>query len=123
MVDGLIRDLRFTIRNMGRSPAVALVIALSLGLGIGANTAIFSLIRSVLVKSLPVQDPDQLVLLHWFAEEWPHGLNQSGSGGPDNPVPTTASTTPPNLIFVRVRSSLTCSGAASFSSCSSGTPE
>ena len=91
MVDGLIRDLRFTIRNMGRSPGVALVIALSLGLGIGANTAIFSLIRAVLVKSLPVQDPDQLVLLHWFAEEWPHGLNQSGSGGPDNPAYKAAS--------------------------------
>ena len=90
-MDGLIRDLRFTIRNMGRSPAVALVIALSLGLGIGANTAIFGLIRSVLVKSLPVQDPDQLVLLHWFAEEWPHGLNQSGSGGPDNPAYKAAS--------------------------------
>ena len=91
MVEGLIRDLRFTIRNMDRSPAVALVIALSLGLGIGANTAIFSLIRSVLVKSLPVQDPDRLVLLHWFADEWPRGLNQSGSGGPDNPAYKAAS--------------------------------
>ena len=70
-MDGLIRDRRFTIRNMRRSPGVAVVIALSLGLGIGANTAIFSLIRAVLVKSLPVQDPDQRVLLHWFAEEWP----------------------------------------------------
>ena len=71
---------------MGRSPGLAAVIALSLALGIGANTAIFSLIRTVLLKGLPVQDPDRLVLLHWHGEAWPGGLNQSGSGGPRNPV-------------------------------------
>ena len=70
---------------MGRSPGLAAVIALSLALGIGANTAIFSLIRTVLLKGLPVQDPDRLVLLHWHGEAWPGGLNQSGSGGPRNP--------------------------------------
>ena len=74
------------MRNMGRSPGLAAVIALSLALGIGANTAIFSLIRTVLLKGLPVQDPDRLVLLHWHGEAWPGGLNQSGSGGPRNPV-------------------------------------
>ena len=74
------------MRNMGRSPGLAAVIALSLALGIGANTAIFSLIRTVLLKGLPVQDPDRLVLLHWHGEAWPGGLNQSGSGGPRSPV-------------------------------------
>src|SRR4051812_40212635 len=81
-MDGFFKDLRFTIRNMGRSPGLAVVIALSLALGIGANTAIFSLIRTVLLRGLPVEDPDRLVLLHWHAEAWPGGLNQSGSGGP-----------------------------------------
>ena len=84
-MDGLIRDIRFTVRNMGRSPGLALVIAISLALGIGANTAIFSLIRAVLVRSLPVDNPEQLVLMYWFGDTWPHGLNQSGSGGPENP--------------------------------------
>jgi macrolide transport system ATP-binding/permease protein len=98
---------------MGRSPAVALVIALSLGLGIGANTAIFSLIRSVLVKSLPVQDPDQLVLLHWFAEEWPHGLKQSGSGGPDNPAYRAASRSLAYPSSVRSRTARRCSTPSS----------
>ena len=73
-MDGFLRDLRFTIRNMGRSPGLAVVIAVSLALGIGANTAIFSLIHAVMMKSLPVQDPDRLVLLHWFGETWPRGL-------------------------------------------------
>jgi predicted permease len=90
-MDGFLRDLRFTVRNMGRSPGLALVIAASLALGIGANTAIFSLIRAVLMKSLPVQDPEQLVLLHWHADAWPRGLNQSGAGGPNNPAYRSAS--------------------------------
>ena len=81
-MDGFVRDLRFTIRHMLRSPGLAVVIALSLALGIGANTAIFSLIRAVMMKSLPVQDPERLVLLHWHGDSWPRGLNQSGSGGP-----------------------------------------
>ena len=85
-MDGFLRDLRFTVRNMGRSPGLALVIAASLALGIGANTAIFTLIRAVLLKTLPVQDPEALVLLHWHGDAWPRGLNQSGSGGPSNPA-------------------------------------
>ena len=81
-MDGFLRDLRYTVRNMGRSPGLAIVIAVSLALGIGANTAIFSLIRAVMMKSLPVQEPDRLVLVHWHGDSWPRGLNQSGRGGP-----------------------------------------
>jgi predicted permease len=90
-MDGFLRDLRFTVRNMGRSPGLAVVIAASLALGIGANTAIFSLIRAVMMKSLPVQDPEQLVLLHWHGDTWPAGLVQSGAGGPNNPAYRSAS--------------------------------
>jgi macrolide transport system ATP-binding/permease protein len=90
-VDAMLRDLRFTLRNMGRSPGLALVIAASLALGIGANTAIFTLIRDVMMKSLPVPEPERLVMLHWFGERWPKGLNQSGSGGPNNPAYKSAS--------------------------------
>ena len=90
-MDGFFRDLRFTVRNMGRSPGLAAVIAVSLALGIGANTAIFSLIRAVMLKSLPVQDPERLVLMHWYGDTWPRGLNQSGSGGPNNPAYKAAS--------------------------------
>ena len=67
-VDSVFRDLRFTLRNMGRSPGLAIVIAVSLALGIGANTAIFSLIHAVMLKSLPVQEPERLALLHWYGD-------------------------------------------------------
>jgi predicted permease len=90
-MDGILRDLKFSLRNMGRSPGLAAVIAVSLALGIGANTAIFSLIRTVMMKSLPVREPEQLVLLHWYGDKWPRGLNQSGSGGPNNPAYKAAS--------------------------------
>jgi predicted permease len=55
-----VADIRHAFRALRRSPAFALVAILSLGLGIGANTAIFSLINAVMLKSLPVQHPEQL---------------------------------------------------------------
>ncbi len=56
-------DLRFSLRAIRRSPLFASVAILSLALGIGANTAIFSLIDTMLLKMLPVKDPQQLVSL------------------------------------------------------------
>ncbi len=61
-LDTLLRDVRFGLRAMGRSPGLSLVAVLSLALGIGANTAMFSLLDAVLLKSLPVQEPSRLVL-------------------------------------------------------------
>ena len=55
------RDLRDAIRQWARTPVITAVVVLSLALGIGANTAIFSLIDSLLIKSLPVREPDRLV--------------------------------------------------------------
>jgi predicted permease len=58
------RDLSFSIRTLRRSPMFAAVAILSLALGIGANTAIFSLVDQVILRLLPVRDPQQLVVLH-----------------------------------------------------------
>ena len=58
-----VADVRYAIRALRRSPAFALVAIFSLALGIGANTAIFSLINAVMLKSLPVLHPEQLVAL------------------------------------------------------------
>jgi len=60
-LDQLIRDLRYALRAMRRSPAFALVAILTLGLGIGANTALFSVIDAVLLRPLPFTDPSGLM--------------------------------------------------------------
>ena len=54
-------DIRFSLRMMAKSPGFTAVAILSLALGIGANTAIFTLINNLLLKQLPVRDPRQLV--------------------------------------------------------------
>ena len=60
-LDTLSADVRYAMRALRGSPAFAVVAVLSLGLGIGANTAIFSLIDVVMLKTLPVQSPEELV--------------------------------------------------------------
>ncbi len=59
-IETSVADIRHAFRTLRRSPAFALVAILSLSLGIGANTAIFSLINAVMLKSLPVRHPEQL---------------------------------------------------------------
>jgi macrolide transport system ATP-binding/permease protein len=59
------RDLRYGARMMLRNPAFTLLASLSLALGIGANTAIYSFMDALLMRSLPVRDPGSLVLLKW----------------------------------------------------------
>jgi predicted permease len=60
----VLRDLRFSLRILRRNPLVTGVAVLSVALGIGANTAIFSFLRQVVFRSLPVQDPERLITLH-----------------------------------------------------------
>jgi predicted permease len=61
--EGLLQDIRYSLRTLRRSLTFTLVVVLSLALGIGANTAIFSLIDAALLKMLPVRNPEQLVEL------------------------------------------------------------
>ncbi len=60
-VDGIWQDVRLSVRMLAKSPGFTLVAVLSLALGIGANTAIFTLLNQVLLKTLPVRAPEQLV--------------------------------------------------------------
>jgi len=71
-----LRDLRLAVRGLRRSPLFALVATLSLGLGIGANTAIFTLIDQVLLRKLPVASPDELVMLY---QQGPHSGSNMGA--------------------------------------------
>ena len=60
---GLAQDLRLALRQLRKTPGFALVVVFTLALGIGATTAIFSLVEGVLLRSLPFKDPERLVLL------------------------------------------------------------
>src|SRR6266853_1232860 len=62
-MDALLRDFRFSLRMLLRNPGFTAVAMLSIALGIGANTAVFSVINTVLLKSLPFKDPDTLMLV------------------------------------------------------------
>ena len=68
-------DLRFALRTLARSPLFTAVAVLSLALGIGANTSIFSLLDQVLYRSLPVRDPRSLIVFH--VDDHSSGLRSS----------------------------------------------
>src|SRR5215813_14021047 len=65
--DAVIQDLRFGMRMLFKYKGFTLVAVLSLALGIGANTAIFSVVDAVVLKTLPVPEPERLVLFEWRA--------------------------------------------------------
>jgi predicted permease len=66
------QDVRYATRILTKNPAFALVAIVTLALGIGANTAIFSLIDTVILRALPVRDPQRLVVFKWIARNSPN---------------------------------------------------
>ena len=97
------RDLRFALRQMRQTPIVSGVALLSLALGIGANVAIFSLVNALILKSLPIHEPERLVQLQFVNS---------------NPRETTTSLTNPQWEYIRdhvdVMTAVTAMGTASF---------
>lgn len=80
LIDQFTQDIRYAVRAMIANPLFTAMAVLSLALGIGANTAIFSFLDAILLRSLPVSRPEELVTVQWRAKVFPTVIySQSGS--------------------------------------------
>ena len=80
-MDRLIQDLQYAFRRMAKSPGFTAIAVFSLALGIGANTAIFSIVNSILLSGVPMRAPEELVEIYTSEED--HGYPYSVFAYPD----------------------------------------
>jgi len=79
-LDDTVRDLRVAMRTLSKSPAFTAIAVLVMALGIGGNTALFTVVRSVLLKPLPFKDPERLAMLYEQSADGKHPYNVVAGG-------------------------------------------
>jgi predicted permease len=117
IVETLIQDIRYGFRMLRKNPGFTAVAVLTLALGIGANTAIFSVLDAVMLQTLPVRNPQQLVLMNWTSKDWPAVVEDlEGSNRKDPESGGWISESVPYPIFEALRTqNTTLSEAFAFS--------
>ena len=81
ILETTLRDIRYAWRTLRKSPGFAIVCVLTLALGIGANTAIFNVVRATLLQSLPIREGNRLVVI--WVNNLDHGWSRVGPTGQD----------------------------------------
>lgn len=86
MTSEWLQEVRYSVRVLRKSPGFTIVAVLSLALGIGVNTAVLAVARSVLLAPLPVREPDRLAVAYWWRGDPIKGVMQFASGGHKDPA-------------------------------------
>ncbi len=105
-LEDAVQDVRYGWRTLLKNPLFSTMAVLSLGLGIGANTSIYSIMDAIMIRALPVRNPGELVILNWRAKQQPASHNGSayddpggGMTSPDFPWPAYELLRDHNSVF------------------------